>query len=140
MHETENVNNETRTDGHTSTGNTATIGRVLDITVVAFVMFTLVLMPILSAGANTKTNQGDAGSFSAQEREALVESRGDAAESAAAENAAAEDSGNEARMVRGADGNPVDRQTREAIDQASRGDAAARGSVASDYDDAGGRN
>lgn len=115
---------------------------VLDLMVLVFTAFTLVLMPILVGGPDAGDAQSKGGSFSAQERRALADSKGDAAAGAAAENAAAnaaDGSGSAAPMVRGADGQPVDDQTRQAIDEASRGDAAAQGSVGSDYNRGGGR-
>ena len=108
---------------------------MLDYTVLAFVAFTLVLMPILAGGPDARRAQSEGSSFSAEQRQALADSRGDAAA-----NAAADGSSGAVPMVRGADGAPVDDQTRQAIDETSRGDAAARGSVGSDYDQSGGRH
>lgn len=60
-------------------------------------------------------------------REALAASRGDAAAQAALEQAS-DTSANEP-SVEGASGEEMDRRTRNAVEEASRGDAAAEGSV-----------
>lgn len=139
MNEIETPTQNTRAIERTEAAHPVRRLRVVDYMVLAFAAFTLVLMPILAGGPDLGEAQSEGNSFSAEQRQALAASRGDAAASAAAENAADGSSG-AAPMVRGADGQPVDDQTRQAIDQASRGDAAARGSVGSDYDQFGGRH
>lgn len=61
-------------------------------------------------------------------KEALDASRGDAAASAMLETSRNDDSAGSPR-VQGAGSEGVDNQTRSAIEQASRGDAAAQGAV-----------
>lgn len=121
---------------HVSTGEHAADARpalrlrVIDWAVVAFIIATLVLMPILVSGPDTASARSDAADLSPQARESLADSRGDAAASAVLDKAN-KGGESEAAQGKGMIGVPVDAETREAIDEASRGDAAANGSVSS---------
>lgn len=143
MQDINNITQDNKTGERTAAGHPARRSRVLDYTVLAFIIATLVLMPLLAGGTDATSIQSDTGSLPVEAREALAESRGDATASAALENATLENAGEHsggARTITAADGNPVDGKTRDAIDAASRGDASAQGSVASNYNEAGGEH